>query len=143
MLELRGELDISHEKEIPECSITRVEHGLLYQELIINHPDNQWKSKAIEFLTFEFWSESDIVQHCEDDVISVDIDGISPHVVDTVIGDGHCLFRALSKAITGTQANHLAIRKAVVQWMLHEEHPRQLASFTALRPAVLCSKGVY
>ena len=46
-------------------------------------------------------------------------------------GDGHCFFRAFSKAITGTQQNHSTIRKAVVQWMLCGDHPPKLASYIA------------
>ena len=41
---------------------------------------------------------------------------IVPHGV-SVVGDGHCLFRAISKEITGTQKNHRAVRLAVKNFL--------------------------
>ena len=39
------------------------------------------------------------------------------HLLDRATGDGHCGFRALSKSITGTEANHSAFREAIVAFM--------------------------
>ena len=58
-------------------------------------------------------------------------DSVAPHLVDTIVGDGHCLFRAISKIITGSQTNDGAVRQAVVQWMLCKEHPPELAKRVA------------
>ena len=42
---------------------------------------------------------------------------ILPHLLDRVVGDGHCGFRALSKSITGTESNHAAFRASLVAFM--------------------------
>ena len=39
------------------------------------------------------------------------------HLLDRATGDGHCGFRALSKSITGTEANHSAFREVIVAFM--------------------------
>ena len=40
---------------------------------------------------------------------------IALHIRTRVVGDGNCLFRAVSRHVTGTESNHYAVRKAVVQ----------------------------
>ena len=47
------------------------------------------------------------------------------------MGDGHYIFRAISKAITGTQSYHTDFRKDVVEWMPCEDHPQNLAQYIA------------
>ena len=42
---------------------------------------------------------------------------ISPHLLDRVVGDGHCGFRALSKSITGTESKHAGCRASLVAFM--------------------------
>ena len=39
-----------------------------------------------------------------------------------IVGDGNCLFRALSHAITGRQNYHSLVRERIVQHMRHDEH---------------------
>ena len=92
----------------------------------MNPPSREWVTKVIKYL--EKWSEIAIDTNKECDIM-VDVDCIAPHAVDKNIGDGHCLFRAISKAVTGTQKNHAAVRKAVVQWMLCGDHPPELAKY--------------
>ena len=41
----------------------------------------------------------------------------SPSCVKNIVGDGNCLFRALSYAIAGRQVYHKQIRKKIVQHM--------------------------
>lgn len=36
--------------------------------------------------------------------------------IDRVLGDGNCLFRALSNQLTGTQEHHLLLRKAIAHF---------------------------
>ena len=72
----------------------------------------------------------------EDALIKLEIDGISPHQVDEIVGDGHCLFRAISKAFTETQSYHADYRKAIVEWMLCEDHAQKLAQYIAPFDAV-------
>ena len=40
----------------------------------------------------------------------VQCQAIYPHVLDKVTGDGHCGYRALAKAITGTDSNHAELQ---------------------------------
>ena len=42
---------------------------------------------------------------------------IAPHIRDSVLGDGNCLFRAISKEITGTEENHIAVRLAALGYL--------------------------
>ena len=42
---------------------------------------------------------------------------IAPHIRDSVLGDGNCLFRAISKEITGTEENHNAIRLTTLGYL--------------------------
>ena len=37
---------------------------------------------------------------------------IHPYLINKVIGDGHCGFRAISKSITGTESNHTALKSS-------------------------------
>ena len=45
-----------------------------------------------------------------------------PSKLYRIVGDGNCLFRALSYAITGRQNYHSLIREKIVQHMRHNEH---------------------
>ena len=69
-----------------------------------------------------------MVKDDERDVILPD-SSVFPHKIDWIVGDGHCLFRAISKSITGTQKNHQAVRKVVVKWMVCSDHPTALAKY--------------
>ena len=46
---------------------------------------------------------------------------IEPHIRDSVRGDGNCLFRAFSKEVIGTESNHKAVHKAIVNFMTHKD----------------------
>ena len=90
---------------------------------VVNPPDSKWKAETMEYL--ERWTGTTLQCKEERMVIKTEIDSISPHLVE---GDGHCFFRAISKAITGTQTYHASFRKAVVEWMLY---PPRLAKYVA------------
>ena len=45
-----------------------------------------------------------------------------PSKLYRIVGDGNCLFRALSYAITGRQNYHSLLREKIVQHMRHNEH---------------------
>ena len=45
-----------------------------------------------------------------------------PSKLYRIVGDGNCLFRALSYAITGRQNYHCLVREKIVQHMRHNEH---------------------
>ena len=76
-------------------------------------PAPEWRVEAIKFI--EEWSACKIECTVEEDNI-IKIEEILPHVCDKIIGDGNCLFRALSKAVTGSQINHMQLRKAIVNF---------------------------
>ena len=64
----------------------------------------------------EQWSLVSLISESEP-VKAIKCKEILPHVRDSVIGDGHCLFRAISKEITGMQKNHRAVRLAVKNFL--------------------------
>ena len=41
----------------------------------------------------------------------------APHTRDSILGDGNCLFRAISKELTGTKENHTAVRHAALAYL--------------------------
>ena len=49
------------------------------------------------------------------------------HIRDAVRGDGHCLFQALSKELTGTEDNHLLVHQAITSFMVVPENEEILA----------------
>ena len=77
-------------------------------------PSSVWKQRACEMV--EQWSLVSLISESEP-VKAIKCKEILPHVRDSVIGDGHCLFRAISKEITGTQKNHRAMRLAVKNFL--------------------------
>ena len=50
---------------------------------------------------------------------------IHPHIRDSIMGDGSCLF---TKGITGKQSNHQALRMAIVNFMIIEENALMFAN---------------
>ncbi len=93
------EKDSLHES--PDCCVTHVETSS--SKIEINPPDKEWKAIAIEYLLK--WSRSKKIDTTaeESDLNYEKSQSVEPHAVDTIMGDGHCLFRAISKAITGNQ----------------------------------------
>ena len=63
-------------------------------------PSPDWKQCACEMV--KQWSGVSLTSE-EEPVKAVKCIEILPHVRDSIVGDGHCLFRALSKEVTGTQ----------------------------------------
>ena len=78
-------------------------------------PTPEWKTNAGTIL--QQWSGLPLITEPESDVEIVRSE-ILPHVCDSIIADGNCLFRALSKEITGTQENHRAVRLSIIKFML-------------------------
>lgn len=80
-------------------------------------PPLQWKQQAIATLQ-KYTSMLIIDRNANPDLTTYEeCPEINPHLLNRVIGDGHCGFRALSKAITGTEVNHIAFRAATVAFM--------------------------
>ena len=82
-------------------------------------PTEEWKSAARDVIAklsrCKLTARSQRVQKipCRD---------IEPHIRDRVRGDDNCLFRALSKEVTGTESNHQAVRQAIVNFMTHKDN---------------------
>ena len=55
-------------------------------------------------------------------------------VIDRVLGDGNCLFRALSSQLTGSQEHHLELRKAIT----HFEQKNEKV-FSPLHTSINCT----
>ena len=82
-------------------------------------PTCEWRSNAVEAI--KFWSKCEVNVECNPKLSIKPCAEIAPHIRDCVLGDGHCLFRTLSKDITGTESNHRAVRLALVNFMVHKE----------------------
>ena len=80
-------------------------------------PDDLWqRQKSCVLSQYSRMSVVDKVSS-PDRVRSLQCDEISPHIRVRVQGDGNCLFRAISRHVTGTEFNHYAVRKAVVNYL--------------------------
>ena len=86
-------------------------------------PTPRWRGDAITFLGS--LTNVPLVQELER-LRPIQCLEIAPHIRDAIVGDGNCI-RAISKAVTGSQDNHLALRLAMVQFMLHDKHVLFLA----------------
>ena len=80
-------------------------------------PDMAWQKQAIATLQKYTSVPSVDRTSAPEPINSEKCSEILPHLLDKATGDGHCGFRALSKSITGTEANHAAFRAAVVAFM--------------------------
>ena len=80
-------------------------------------PDDLWQRQKICVLSQ--YSEMSVVDKVSspDRVRSLQCNEISPHIRVRVQGDGNCLFRAISRHVTGTESNHYAVRKAAVNYL--------------------------
>ena len=80
-------------------------------------PDELWRRQKICVLSQ--YSEMSVVDKVSspDRVRSLQCNEISPHIRVRVQGDGNCLFRAISRHVTGTECNHYAVRKAAVNYL--------------------------
>jgi len=87
-------------------------HEQLCADVDLPLPPDEWKLAAIQILgpysgvnVHNNLSSPARVRH-------VSCGEIALHIRDSVQGDGKCLFRAISKEITGTEENHIAVRLA-------------------------------
>ena len=77
--------------------------------------NKEWVQKAVAMISKY---SGLLVFERNDSLKEIPCSEIAPHIRDVIIGDGACFFRAISKAITGTENNHFAIRKSLVNFML-------------------------
>ncbi len=81
---------------------------------ITGTPPPNWRVDAVAFLGT--LTDAPLVKECED-VRPIVCREIAPHIRDSIRPDGNCLYRAISKQVTGSQENHVALRLAVIQLM--------------------------
>ena len=83
----------------------------------------KWSGISIDFSTID--------EKLEQDCILVGDSSVAPHMVDSIVEDGDCLFRAIPKTVTGTQNNHSAVRQAMIRWMIGIKYHPKLAGYVA------------
>lgn len=81
-------------------------------------PSDEWKCAAMEFISK--WGALEVCKG-SDEIRKVRCAEIHPHIRNKVVGDGHCLFQAFSKEISGTEDNHAIFRKAIVNFITHKD----------------------
>ena len=89
----------------------------LGENIYLPLPTVEWKLDAIQILIA--YSDRTVRNNLSMPawVRPVCCDEIAPHICDRVLGDGSCLFHAISKEITGTEGNHIVVRHAVLQYL--------------------------
>ena len=93
-------------------------------------PTAEWKIEAIEKV--RLLSKCSSIQKRSECIHNVSCPSIAPHIRVNILGDGHCFFRALAFAITGSQENHKAVRLAIVNFCLHPENVTRLSAVFGL-----------
>ena len=66
-----------------------------------------------------------LIQDYTGETVNVDVDplktikhaGISPYICHKIKGDGNCFYRAISKAVTGTERYHMLVRLTICAFM--------------------------
>ena len=89
-------------------------------------PSPEWMSNVRTLL--QKWSSQSLETESEP-VAEIKCPEITPHICDSINGDGNCLFRAISKETTGTQKNHGVVQEAIINFMAH---PQNTQAFGAL-----------
>lgn len=83
-------------------------------------PTEEWKSEAIAKV--QLLSKCSDIQKRSERIHKLSCPSIAPHTRVNILADGHCFFRALAFAITGSQEDHKAVRLAIVNFCLHPEN---------------------
>uniref|UniRef100_A0A1X7SST5 OTU domain-containing protein n=1 Tax=Amphimedon queenslandica TaxID=400682 RepID=A0A1X7SST5_AMPQE len=88
---------------------------VLHEMLPPPSTNRDWVQKAVAIISK--LSGIAVVQHV-DAVKQVPCREIAPHIREEIVGDGACFYRTISKAITGTEDNHFAVRMSLINFML-------------------------
>ena len=101
----------------PDIQYIGTTHGQLGADIDLRLPPDEWKLAAIQILGA--YSGVSVHNNLSSParVRRVRCGEIAPHIRDSVLGDGNCLFRAISKEITGTEENHIAVRLAALGYL--------------------------
>ena len=118
------------------CSIEKSSH----QRSCPLNPKNRGKSPDVEYIKYEDatpltvgktpstdWMNSaalliqdytgETVSTCTDPLKTNRHAEISPYICHKIKGDGNCFYRAISKAVTGTEKNHMLVRLTICTFM--------------------------
>ena len=103
-----------------ECFVddekTKAAQKVVHEMLPPPSTNEKWVQEAVSIISK--FSGMEVVRR-KDPVKQIPCSEIAPHVRDKIVGDGACFFRTLSKAITGTEANHYPVRMSLIKFMLH------------------------
>ena len=88
---------------------------ILHEMLPPPSTNRDWVQKAVAIISK--LSGVTVVERV-DAVKQVPCREIAPHIRDEIVGDGACFYRSISKAITGTEDNHFAVRMSLINFML-------------------------
>ena len=69
-----------------------------------------------------------------DPLVTIKHPMIFPYICHKIKGDGNCFYRAISKAVTGTEENHMPVRLTICAFMTNPANAFQL--FNQLLPNV-------
>ena len=95
--------------------------------VVVPPPSDEWMTAAIEVIN-KYSGHSIKLTGRREKVKQLHCPEIHPHIRDSIVGDGACLFRAFSKFVTGKQSNHQALRMAVVNFMTHPDNVLKCAN---------------
>ena len=83
------------------------------------HPvDEQWQRLTCANLGLRFHRKNSVRPGGPDVVLTAP----DLRTIKRILGDGNCLFRSLSYIITGSKNQHMAVRAAILQHMVHIAH---------------------
>ena len=103
-----------------ECFVddekTKAAQKVVHEMLPPPSTNEKWVQEAVSIISK--FSGMEVVRR-KDPVKQIPCSEIAPHIRDKIVGDGACFFRTLSKAITGTEANHYPVRMSLIKFMLH------------------------
>ena len=82
----------------------------------INVIDENWKRTKCDMLGISFVPFVDQPSN----IIGQSLSGFEPSETDYIEGDGNCLFRCLSKLVTGSENSHLQLRSIISRFIASE-----------------------
>ena len=83
------------------------------------HPvDEQWQRLTCANLGLRFHRKNSVRPGGPDVLLTAP----DLRTIKRILGDGNCLFRSLSYIITGSENQHMAVRAAILQHMVHIAH---------------------
>ena len=88
---------------------------------LCNTPTQSYKDSVVQYLGIDHQALH------QSQGRPIDCPDMYPHICLDVVGDGHCMFRAISLLVIGTEGAHLHLRSAITKFMLHLYNVKQIA----------------